>query len=211
MDVVGLLKQLIQSAPEIIAKAAQSPLGILALLILVVGTLAVIFFWQAPVAVRVSMFVIIFGGACAFGYAVVREIPPVPPPPPPPVDVSGEWDGQGPTAVDDVRGNFQYVYFPPGNITFSFVSTGSTLSGTLRLRKGFYRTSDSEYGLLDGKIEGHRISFDVRQEFAVNDAPKVAIERFSGDVDGNQIHFTVQEDTGYPPLRFIALRRPHNP
>ena len=207
MDVVALLEQLIKSAPEIISKAAQSPLGILALMILVVGVLAVLFFQQAPVAVRVSIFVLILGSACAFGVAVVREIPPPPPPPPPPVDVSGEWDGQGPTGTDEVRKNFQYVYFPPGNMTFTFVADGNALRGTVRLRKRFYRAFDSEYGLLDGKIEGRRVSFDVHAEFAVNDTPKMATERFSGDVDGSQIHFTVQEDTGYPPLQFTAVRR----
>jgi len=203
-------EELIKSAPDIIAKAGQSPLGTLALIILIVGILAVIFFQQAPVAVRFAIFVLILGSACAFAVAVMREIPtPTPPtaPTPAPVDVSGDWEGQGPTEVEEVRRNFQYVYFPPGNMTFSFVSAGNDLHGTLRLRQRYHRAFDSEYGLVDGKVEGRRVSFNVRTEFSVNDTPKVATERFAGDVDGDQIHFTVQEDTGYPPLEFTALRR----
>jgi hypothetical protein len=206
--------ELIKSAPEIITRAGQSPLGMVALVILILGILAVIFFQQTPVAVRFTIFVIIFGGACTFIVAMLHEIrAPASPtvPSPAPVNVSGEWDGQGPTEIEEVRRNFQYVYFPPGNMTFSFVSAGNDLRGTLRLRQRYYRAFDTEYGLLDGRVEGRRVSFNVHTEFTVNDAPKVATERFSGDVDGDQIRFTVQEDTGYPPLQFTALRRAASP
>ena len=200
--------ELIKILPDVIKEAAKSQLGILALIILGIGTLAFLFFRDAPVAVRVAMFLVMFGGACAFARAVVREIPPTTTPPPAPVDVSGEWEGQGPTEAEDVRRHFQYVFFPPGNMTFSFVSKGNGLQGTLHLRKRHYRAFDTDYGLLEGRIEGQRVFFAVHSEFAVNDAPKVAIERFTGDVDGDRIRFTLQEDTGYPPLEFTAVRRP---
>jgi hypothetical protein len=208
------LEQLIARAPEIIEKAAQSPLGIFALMILVVGVLAVLFFQRAPVQVRVVIFSLIFGGVVAFGFAIAREIPQVDnhrstPTPEPSPDLSGDWKGEGTTDVTEVKRHFQDVYFPPGNMTFRFVADRNALRGTLFLRKDsrFYTSSDYEYGLLDGKIEGNRISFTIRSEFAVNDTPKVAIERFFGSVDGDQIRFTVQEDTGYPPLQFTAVRR----
>ena len=97
-------------------------------------------------------------------------------------------------------------------MTFHFLPDGDVLQGTLSMRKDdrFYISSDYDYGLLDGKIDGNRISFAVHSDFAVNDVPKVAVEHFSGRVEGNQIHFTVQEDTGYPPLQFTAVRRVAN-
>jgi len=204
-----LLKQLIEHAPDIIEKAAQSPLGIFALMILVVGVLAVLFFERAPVRVRVFIFVLIFGGVSAFGVAVVREIPSSPTPAlQPPADLSGDWQGQGATDVAEVKEYFEYIPFPPGNMSFSFIVDGNVLRGTLHVGKGSYgKAFGSDYGLLEGRAEGKRLSFVVRSGFTVDGAPKVAIKRFSGDIDGDQIHFIVQEDNGYPPLQFTAVRQ----
>jgi len=58
--------------PEVIKAAATSPLGILALLILVVSALATKFFDKAPMAVKVLIFLLIFTATCGFGYTVVN-------------------------------------------------------------------------------------------------------------------------------------------
>lgn len=58
--------------PEIITAASKTPLGILALMIVVLGVLAGMFFGRASVQVRVIIFVLIFAGAVAFGAAIVR-------------------------------------------------------------------------------------------------------------------------------------------
>ena len=65
-----ILEKLI--SPDIIKAASASPLGILALMIVVLGVLAGLFFSRAAVQIRALIFVLIFGGAVAFGAAVVR-------------------------------------------------------------------------------------------------------------------------------------------
>ena len=57
---------------DVIKAASTSPLGILALLILVVSTLATAFFNKAPTRVKVWIFLLIFGAACVFGYTVIH-------------------------------------------------------------------------------------------------------------------------------------------
>lgn len=67
----------IEAFAKVIAAAAVSSLGILALLILVVGWLAHRFFKDVHVAVRFVIFMIMFSGAAAFGAAVMAAHNPV--------------------------------------------------------------------------------------------------------------------------------------
>jgi hypothetical protein len=61
--------------PEIFRLVIQGPLGILAMMILVLAALAALFFKKAPVRTRVVIFVLIFGGVVAFTMASVRPPP----------------------------------------------------------------------------------------------------------------------------------------
>lgn len=76
------MDQLFKSLPDIIKAAAQSPLGILALLVVALSILAYVFFARASVKTRVGIFVLLFAGVLAFGVAVLRasdsNAPPVP-------------------------------------------------------------------------------------------------------------------------------------
>ncbi|WP_412061067.1 hypothetical protein [Rubrivirga sp. IMCC45206] len=65
-----------ENAPEIIEAAAQSPLGILALLVLVVGVVAVVLFRHSPDKVKLACFGMIFAGAVGFGLAVLGQAAP---------------------------------------------------------------------------------------------------------------------------------------
>lgn len=58
--------------PEIIAAAAQSYLGILALLSIALAVLAYFFFAKASEKVKVGIFVLLFVGVIAFGAAMFR-------------------------------------------------------------------------------------------------------------------------------------------
>jgi len=58
---------------EVIKAAATSPLGILALLILVLSGLATAFFKTAPIRVKVLIFVLMLGAAVTFGAVVLRQ------------------------------------------------------------------------------------------------------------------------------------------
>lgn len=74
------MDQLFKSLPDIIKAAAQSQLGILALLVVALSILAYVFFAKATVNVRVGIFVLLFAGVIGFGVAMFRASDPNLPP-----------------------------------------------------------------------------------------------------------------------------------
>lgn len=66
------MDQLFKSLPDIIKAAAQSQLGILALLVVALSLLAYVFFAKASVRIRVGVFVLLFAGVIGFAVAVLR-------------------------------------------------------------------------------------------------------------------------------------------
>jgi hypothetical protein len=66
--------------PKVITAAASSPLGILALLILAIAGIATAYFREAPVNVRVWMFVLMLGGVGLFAASVIKQPTPAAPP-----------------------------------------------------------------------------------------------------------------------------------
>lgn len=66
------MDQLIKSLPDIIKAAAQSQLGILALLVVALSVLAYFFFAKSAMKFRVGIFVLLFAGAVGFGVAMFR-------------------------------------------------------------------------------------------------------------------------------------------
>jgi len=72
------MDKLIERLPEIITAAAQSRLGILALLSVALSVLAYVFFAKASEKVRVGIFVMLFLGVFGFGTAMFRETADVP-------------------------------------------------------------------------------------------------------------------------------------
>ena len=64
------MDQLFKTLPDIIKAAAQSQLGILALLVVALAILAYIFFAKARVKIRVGIFVLLFAGVVGFGIAM---------------------------------------------------------------------------------------------------------------------------------------------
>ncbi len=72
------MDKLIERLPEIINAAAQSHLGILALLSIALSVLAYVFFARASEKVRVGIFVLLFLGVFGFGTAMFRESIPAP-------------------------------------------------------------------------------------------------------------------------------------
>ena len=69
------MDQLINRLPDIITAAAQSYLGILALLSVALSVLAYVFFSKASEKVKVSIFVLLFLGVIGFGVAMFRVSP----------------------------------------------------------------------------------------------------------------------------------------
>ena len=66
------MDKLVERLPEIITAAAQSHLGILALLSVALSVLAYFFFASASEKVKVGIFVLLFIGVIAFGIAMFR-------------------------------------------------------------------------------------------------------------------------------------------
>jgi hypothetical protein len=66
------MDQLFKSLPDIIKAAAQSQLGILALLVVALSILAYLFFAKSRLNVRVGIFVLLFAGGVGFGVAMFR-------------------------------------------------------------------------------------------------------------------------------------------
>ena len=84
------MDKLIEHLPEVIAAAAQSYLGILALLSVALSVLAYFFFASASEKVKVGIFVLLFLGVVGFGAAMFRaaEKPPAVAQPQPSPDTS---------------------------------------------------------------------------------------------------------------------------
>jgi hypothetical protein len=66
------MNELIKNLPEIITAAAQSYLGILALLSVALSVLAYLFFAKASDKIKVGIFVLLFLGVTGFGAAMFR-------------------------------------------------------------------------------------------------------------------------------------------
>ncbi|HWP56525.1 MAG TPA: toll/interleukin-1 receptor domain-containing protein [Candidatus Acidoferrales bacterium] len=66
-------------------------------------------------------------------------------------------------------------------------------------------------GIREGKIEGKKISFTV--PFRSTSASDVTEHsaRYTGTISGNEIRFILEDDRGYPPVKFVATKRERAP
>ncbi|MGR9108173.1 MAG: hypothetical protein ACU843_14720 [Gammaproteobacteria bacterium] len=99
--------------PAVITAAAQSTLGVLALLSISLSLLAYFFFASASEKVRVGVFVILFLGVVGFGTAIV--LAPRPPGPDPVSPLSAEAKLLLKEAVSDAAGVVTYVHYGMGS------------------------------------------------------------------------------------------------
>ena len=65
----------LDQAPKIIAEAAKSPLGIIALIILALSALGLAFFSDSPDQVQVVVFLVLVLSFGLFGFAAMRQMP----------------------------------------------------------------------------------------------------------------------------------------
>ncbi len=91
----------IDNAPSIIEAAAQSTLGILALLILTVGVIAYLFFKTSSDRVKVVIFSMIFVGMAGFGLVILSEANPAASRPNVAIDESTERPASTPTGTSE--------------------------------------------------------------------------------------------------------------
>lgn len=69
------MEKFFENLPAIIHAAAQSHLGLMALLIVALSALAFSFFSKASEAARIVIFLLLFSGAVGFGWAMLRVAP----------------------------------------------------------------------------------------------------------------------------------------
>lgn len=69
---MALIQSLVKSAPDIIRESAQSPLGIIALIIFVLSIIGLIFFRNEKPAIKVAIFVLMLVSFIGFGIVVYR-------------------------------------------------------------------------------------------------------------------------------------------
>ena len=78
-----------------------------------------------------------------------------------------------------------------------FQVEGDKLFGTASFL-GFKR------GIEDGRIDGDKISFNVRFHEALEGMSTERTNRYTGVLSGGEIHFRMQDDKGSPPIEFIV-------
>jgi len=125
---------------EIIKQAAQSPWGVLALLILVTSSVALGFFREASERVRLGVFVLMFAGVVMLGFALVQsagrlpnagQVPNQSPPRPPQKgEVRRNW-----------RDDLEYTddCFPENNLPHTVRLTEGFWMGTTEVTVAAYR------------------------------------------------------------------------
>lgn len=91
-------------------------------------------------------------------------------------DLSGTWTGVIPARNNEVQ-----------DLTFRLVHKGDTVAGKL------YRDTTS-VPILDGKIEGDRISFRVESEEQVGNVFVVIKYNFTGSIKGTEIELTRERE-----------------
>ena len=69
------MSEVIEQIPNIIAEASRSPLGILALMIIVLSILGYVFFRNASERARIGTFVLMLLGVALFGYVILVARP----------------------------------------------------------------------------------------------------------------------------------------
>ena len=88
--------------------------------------------------------------------------------------------------------------------TFTFEPHGEELTGTASYLTG-------PHGIVEGKIDGSRLSFQTTSYSELNDRRFQEKHRYRGTVSGDTIEFVLDTDSGYdapPPLTFTARRTP---
>src|SRR5436305_1731981 len=103
--------------PEVIRAAASSTLGILSLMCLILGIVALAFFRDAPVRARLLVFILFLVGVSGFGYADLNQQRSSPSPEATREFVVGRWQVQQPIA--GMEGASSADYFEDGSFSGS--------------------------------------------------------------------------------------------
>jgi len=180
-----------ESIPAIIEQAAKSPLGLFALMVIALSIIGFFFFHDSSEWTRIGIFIIMFIGVFFFGIAAFRsmsEIRAANIPEKASISVNGIW-----------KAEVKYCWGEVAQEIFSLKSTGEILYGTASF-------VNHPYGIFNGKITGDRITFIILFEQFVDESIEKVEITYIGIISGDNIKFILQDERGYPPLEFIAIK-----
>ncbi|MBU3947427.1 MAG: hypothetical protein KJ826_04315 [Proteobacteria bacterium] len=100
---------------EVIKAAASSTLGILCLMCLILGIIALALFKDAPIGAKLSVFVLLLIGAVGFGYVITKQQLPNLMPEKPHEFILGQW--QNGQKIGDIEAGSIITYFEDGSFS----------------------------------------------------------------------------------------------
>ena len=106
-------------------------------------------------------------------------------------DIGGTW-----------KASVKYSWGDTYPETFEFERHGQDLAGSAS-----YVTA--AHGIVDGKIEGNRLTFQTTSYSELNERRYQEKHRYRGTISGDTIDFVLDTDSGYdapPPTKFTARR-----
>ncbi len=116
------------------------------------------------------------------------------------------WRAGTPAKVDGAwQASVKYSWGDTHAEIFKFDTEGHALTGTA----SYLGAGRGDRGILDGKIDGNRITFTTKSFATLDDKTYEEKHLYSGTLSGNEIHFSLQTDSGYDsrvPETFTATR-----
>jgi hypothetical protein len=116
------------------------------------------------------------------------------------------WRAAAPAKVDGAwQASVKYSWGDTHDEIFKFDTEGHALTGTA----SYLGAGRGDRGILDGKIDGNRITFTTKSFATLDDKTYEEKHFYSGTLSGNEIHFSLQTDSGYDsrvPEKFTATR-----
>lgn len=141
-----------------------------------------------------------------FGIGAWTYVAVMSPPVSPTVSASTHTPDPVPSQTADVAGRWKasvkYSWGDTYSETFEFEVHGQELLGSASYVTG-------PHGIIDGKIDGSRLSFQTTSYSELNDRRYQEKHRYRGTISGDTIEFVLDTDSGYdapPPVEFTAHR-----
>jgi hypothetical protein len=122
------------------------------------------------------------------------------------IPLAYRWRATTPAKVDGAwQASVKYSWGDTHAEMFKFDTEGRALSGTA----SYLGAGRGDRGILDGKVDGDRITFTTKSYATLNDKTYEEKHFYTGMLSGNEIRFSLQTDSGYDsrvPEKFTATR-----